>query len=97
MKRCNIDWLAVFIVLAILVFCVAIAYFAWIGVKATLREAISQDHIPTFTEIQQQLVDRGHNIKVDGIIGKETLRAWERELCDQYASDMFKRMAGAKK
>jgi len=43
----------------------------------------------TFRELQQALVDRGHNIKVDGIIGRNTLSAWEKEICDDSALQFF--------
>ena len=46
----------------------------------------SQPHFPTPAEIQQQLVDAGYDIDVDGIIGTETLKAWDKALCTQYAS-----------
>lgn len=59
--------------------------------------AQTQAQIPTFTEIQQMLVEKGYKIKVDGVIGTETLKAWDAELCNQQASKMFKKMAGESK
>ncbi len=61
-------------------------------------------NMPTFADIQQMLVESGHNIKVDGKICKgwnvpehsETLTAWDLEICNQEASKMFKRMEKVK-
>jgi len=52
--------------------------------------------MPTFEEIQEELVRRGHNIEIDGRIGKQTLNAWDAEICDQEASKMFERMEAGK-
>lgn len=46
----------------------------------------SQMQIPTIVEVQQMLVDKGYEIEVDGIIGKETLTAWDRAICNEEAS-----------
>ena len=56
-------------------------------------ETQTQADMPTFEDIQQMLVDRGYNIEIDGRIGKETLKAWDTEICNQEASKMFERMA----
>ena len=72
----------------------------WAGVYRCWRYTVAiyasqtqqQADMPTFEDIQKMLVDRGHNIEVDGIVGKETLRAWDIEICNQEASKMFERM-----
>lgn len=61
--------------------------------------------MPSFTEIQQMLVDRGHNIKVDGKICKgwncpehsETLTAWGKEIGNDYYKKTIARMARDRK
>ena len=35
--------------------------------------------LPTITQIQQELVRRGHDIEVDGQLGDETQEAWDEE------------------
>ena len=48
--------------------------------------------IPTRGDIQQMLVDRGYDIGpkgVDGKIGEDTITAWDRAICDQYAAQYF--------
>ena len=42
------------------------------------------ERIPTFIEIQELLVCKGYDIKVDGIIGANTLKVWEKAICQQY-------------
>lgn len=42
------------------------------------------------TELQEELVRLGYNIKVDGNIGTETKRAWDEALCNQHAESFFK-------
>ena len=43
----------------------------------------------TFRQLQQDLVDRGHDIKVDGIVGPNTLAAWEKEIGNDSALQYF--------
>ncbi len=35
--------------------------------------------LPTITQIQQELVRRGHDIEVDGKLGAATQQAWDEE------------------
>ena len=43
-----------------------------------------EEFLPTFHQIQQQLVDLGYDIEVDGRIGKNTLAAWDRQICHKH-------------
>ncbi len=36
--------------------------------------------LPTITQIQQELVNRGHDIKADGRLGPATQKAWDEEI-----------------
>ena len=49
--------------------------------------------IPTPYEIQKMLkqtdIERYDPGSVDGIIGKNTMKAWENYVCDQYAKESF--------
>jgi len=45
--------------------------------------------LPTFIEIQQELINRGYKLKADGVIGKDTLAAWKKEICNEYAAKYF--------
>jgi len=54
-------------------------------------------YMPTFEEIQEELVRRGHNIEIDGRIGKETLRAWDAEIGHQMNRKICERMKGKRK
>ncbi len=66
--------------------------------QAELTEA--KNHLPTFIEIQEMLVARGHDIKIDDKICKgwnipghsETLAAWESEICNDFAEPYFRNM-----
>ena len=49
-------------------------------------EAPAPPHITTPAEIQQMLVDAGEDIKVDSIIGPETLKVWYKVTNNQEAS-----------
>lgn len=71
----TIKYLGILVVLVF--FC---GSFYWMGFVR------GRDYLPTFRDIQQRLVDKGHDIKVDGIIGKQTLKAWDREICNQEAA-----------
>ena len=45
--------------------------------------------IPTFIELQTELVRRGYDIGpagIDGRIGRDTVEAWEKAICDKEAS-----------
>jgi len=71
---------------------IIVAIIAAVVVPQLLKDDPAQADMPTFEEIQEELVRRGHNIEIDGRIGKETLRAWDKEIIEQSASKMFKRM-----
>jgi len=45
--------------------------------------------LPSQAEIQQMLVDRGYDIEIDGVIGKESRRVWDMEICNQHAKKYF--------
>jgi hypothetical protein len=51
----------------------------WAYTSIYLNSAEQPDLIPTRMDIQQSLVDAGWPIQVDGIIGPDTIRAWECE------------------
>ncbi len=91
----KINWLGT---LTFLVSAAIVILIAYCVIKYNLNrpslppEAISQGPMITFTELQQQLVDRGYNIKVDGRIGKETLKAWSTEICNDYYRKTIARM-----
>ncbi len=42
------------------------------------------ERIITVKELQQQLVKGGHDIEVDGVVGKATMAAWDKAICNQY-------------
>ena len=51
-------------------------------------------YLPTQTEIQQILVDRGYDIGldgIDGIIGKDSRDAWNLAKCDEYFTESMAR------
>lgn len=50
--------------------------------------------VPTIDQIQQMLVDRGHDIRVDGIMGRETLDAWQEVVFNQYAREYMTESGG---
>jgi len=78
-----------------LVFCIGTG--CWLESKEPDQAVVP---VPTFIEVQQMLVDRGYDIGtdgVDGVIGPNTIKGWDRAICDQEASRMFKKMAGARK
>lgn len=73
--------------LALMLICVFVGYCIAVVVYYTAPpEVPTPSHIPTPTEIQRMLVDVGHDIEVDGIIGKATLEAWSDAVNNQYAS-----------
>jgi len=39
--------------------------------------------LPTQAEVQQELIDRGYSIELDGIIGKASRAAWDLECAKQ--------------
>lgn len=40
-------------------------------------------------QLQTMLVERGHDITIDGRLGKETIAAWGREISNQVAEESF--------
>ena len=42
--------------------------------------------LPSISQIQEQLVCLGYMVRVDGRIGKETVDAWDKAVCNQYAA-----------
>jgi len=42
--------------------------------------------IPSISQIQEQLVCLGYPVRVDGRVGKETIEAWDKAVCEQYAA-----------
>ena len=85
--------LTLFITLG-LTFIVLIGVICW-ALPVQTVQSIQNVHtqIPTFRELQQQLVDLGYDIEVDGRIGKKTISAWEKEICNQHAIKAFERWA----
>lgn len=84
--------------IAIILGCLLVSFLVGQGIRCIIKgpsiapESQSQAPMITFTEIQQILVDRGHNIEIDGRIGKETLRAWSVEICNDYYRKTIARM-----
>ncbi len=55
--------------------------------QAEVRQLrLQSNRIPTFTELQEMLVAKGYDLKVDGIIGIETIMVWDKAISQQYAS-----------
>jgi peptidoglycan hydrolase-like protein with peptidoglycan-binding domain len=78
----------------------AMVYATGLAVQAYQRQVAllqgrvqrAENHIPTITELQQMLIDKGHyNLKIDGRLGPETMAAWEREINNQYAAKWFEK------
>lgn len=45
--------------------------------------------LPTIQEVQERI-----GVKPDGIVGKETLEAWDKYICDQYAIEDYEKTFG---
>lgn len=45
--------------------------------------------LPSQSDIQQALVDRGYDIKIDGVIGAESRKAWDAEINNQFTREYF--------
>ena len=75
--------------------CIAGAlYLAYLcGADTSLRnQNPTSAPIPTFTGIQTMLVNAGYDIGdkgIDGWIGKNTLKAWDSAICNQYSEQYF--------
>ena len=42
--------------------------------------------VPSPTQIQTMLYERGYDVgEIDGVVGPQTLKAWDRCICDQSA------------
>jgi len=50
----------------------------------TTNESIKS--LPSLFDIQEELNRRGCNLKVDGKLGPKTMAAWDKELCNDYAT-----------
>ncbi len=62
------------------------------GADALLQNPAKSAPVPTFIEIQTMLANRGYDIGdkgIDGWIGKDTIKAWDLALCNQYAEQYF--------
>ena len=42
--------------------------------------------IPTVFELQTALCDAGYTVKIDGVIGEETIAAWDSYCADRFAA-----------
>lgn len=65
--------LSILLGLTIIVLC---GVLCWANLPQEVEVAL-----PTFRQLQQQLVDLGEDIEVDGKIGPKTLSAWEKQIC----------------
>jgi len=75
----------------VLVVVISLGTKAYQGQIAILQAQVvkAESHIPSPIEIQQMLINKGHNLKLDGIIGKKTLAAWDKEVCNRHADKWF--------
>jgi len=51
----------------------------------------AEEHIPTITELQQMLVNKGHKLKIDGRLGPETIKTWKWEINNYFAAGYFEK------
>ena len=49
--------------------------------------------LPSQSDIQRILVERGYDIKVDGIIGAESRMSWDLAICDEYYKESLARIS----
>ncbi len=61
------------------------------GIRAS-KEA----RLITPTELQQELVNRGYNLTVDGVVGRETRLAWDLAINQQYMDGVGKKILETK-
>jgi hypothetical protein len=61
--------------IAVILILVAVLVFL-ISMNNPVEVESVEKTIPTIIEVQEFLVEQGFTIKVDGILGKETQRAW---------------------
>ena len=75
----------------VLVVVISLGVKAYQGQITTLQAQVvkAEAHIPSPIEIQQMLINKGYDLKLDGIIGKETKAAWDKETGNQYAEKWF--------
>ncbi len=72
------------------VFCSAVGVTLW-GLQwrseaVQLRQEVQTNYIPTPTTLQRRLKDEGYySGEIDGLIGTESTKAWDKFLCQQYA------------
>jgi len=68
---------------------IGLALILWIGYTTQLycELQVIRSKLPSQTEIQQQLVDLGYPITVDGVVGDKTRKVWDEAICNQYASE----------
>ena len=59
-------------------FCLAVGF--------TIDRAHTPPQVPSPTQIQTMLWERGYDVgEIDGVVGPQTLKAWDRCICDQSA------------
>lgn len=73
------------LLIGIILWAVLIFGAGWIGYNLHSPEP----YLPTFRDIQEELVDRGYDIEVDGKIGRKTIEAWDRAICEDHAAKYF--------
>lgn len=71
-----------------LTFIVLIGVICW---AVSPKEVDAYEQLPTFRQIQQQLVDLGEDIEVDGRIGKKSIAAWDRQICNQHGINDYRK------
>lgn len=81
------DWklvaACILLVITIVVFLVIIK----MGLEPISATAI--ETLPSQSDIQQMLVDRGADIEVDGVVGAKTRKEWDRLVCDQINKELW--------
>ena len=70
-----------------LTFIVLIGVICW-----AISPKPQEEFLPTFRQIQQQLVDLGYDeVEVDGKIGAITLRNWDLAICQQHGINDYRK------
>lgn len=80
-------------------FIVGFSFIVAVGLYCARAQAptivyVQDPNIPSTREIQQRLkemgIERYDPGKIDGVIGKNSRKAWDNYICDQHAKRTFK-------
>ncbi len=86
-----------YLIVAILFFASGV-WFVFIGYLPISTYPVAgemTDFLPSQSDIQRILVDRGYNIGpdgIDGVIGTDSRDAWDLAKCDDYAKELMARV-----